>query len=180
MKNNKIKHHKKIITIQVAFIILILIAIYFLYPKVKVDTNGTLVKFGTINANVVMLSKNPDFSNPRYLDFQEKEDITFDLQPGKYYWKPSNNLISGLTKELTIDSKVGMEINNSNLKNTGNVKINITENNRGVLVGHIILEPNQEEKIENQGEYIGGQEQWKTKYKVGFSQAKIPNNSKGF
>ena len=164
MKNKKTKHHRNILIVQLAIIVLIVVAIYILYPKVNVDANGTLVKFGAINANVVMLSENPDFSNPRYLDFNEREDITFDLSPGKYYWKPSNNLISGLKRKIVINSEIGIGINRSenetNLKNIGNVKINITENKDGIMVGHIILEPNEEEEIEDKGEYTGRQEQW--------------------
>ena len=60
--------HIKIIGIQAIFLIAVLIVIYFLYPKTEVNVNENLVDFKSINANVIIISENPDFSNPRYLN----------------------------------------------------------------------------------------------------------------
>jgi hypothetical protein len=152
--------HMKVIIMQSVFLIGVLIAIYFLYPKMNVDVNGDRVRFNSINAHVVMISENPDFSNPRYIDMNEIENVSFGLNPGTYYYKASNGFISGFKKEFTIGSEVGMNLkkegNETGLVNVGNVKINVTKKG-GVMVGHIILEPEQEEKIEDSGQYIGRQ-----------------------
>lgn len=158
--------HIKIIMVQGIFLAVALIALYLLYPKINVDIDGTLVRFSSINANVVIISENPDFSNPRYLELGERKNITFDLRPGTYYWKASNNLIEGLEKEFTIESEVGMKVdikegNESKLVNIGNVKLNVTKNKEGMMVGHIILEPEESEEIENSGEYTGRQNDWR-------------------
>jgi hypothetical protein len=49
------------------------------------------------------------------------------------------------------------EGNETDLVNVGNVRINVTKKG-GVMVGHIILEPEQEEKINDSGQYIGRQD----------------------
>lgn len=139
-----------------------MVALYLLYPRTNLEINGTLVNFKSLNSNVIIISENPDFSNPRYLDVSEKKNISFDLQPGRYYWKASNSILTGWKQEFRIESEVGMEIdreeNDSELTNIGNVKINVTKNEEGTLVGHIILEPNQSQEIEDSGEFTGRQE----------------------
>ena len=115
----------------------------------------------SINANAIILSENSDFSNPRYLDLSERKNISFNLKPGKYYWKADNFIIEGLKKEFTIESEVGLNINRvenrTDLVNIGNVKINITKDDEGIIVGHVILGPEESEKIEDSGEYTGRQ-----------------------
>lgn len=156
-------NHLKIIIGQGIFLILVFTAIYFVYPKTEVLVNGNIVSFNSINANVIMISENPDFSNPRYLDLSERKNITFDLEPGKYYWKADNSIIEGLKNEFTIDSEVGLGVNRNenetDLVNIGNVKINVTKDERGIMVGHIILEPDVSEDIDDSGQYIGRQDE---------------------
>lgn len=151
--------HMKVIIMQGIFLLLVLSAVYFLYPKVNVNVEDGLVKFDSINAHVIIISENPDFSNPRYID--AGENVSFDLKPGKYYWKADNGIIESLEKEFVIESEVGMKIerdeNGSELVNVGNVKINVTKEG-GMMVGHIILEPDESEEIEDSGEYIGREE----------------------
>jgi hypothetical protein len=153
------KRTMKIVGIQFAVIIIFIIGLYILYPKIEVNVIGTNVRFRTINANVIVLSENPDFSNSRYLDFQGKNNITFNLKPGTYYWKASNGIIEGLSQEFTIESEVAMKVdiddNSTKLMNVGNVKLNVTRNKQGMMVGHIILEPSEEEEIVNEGKYTG-------------------------
>lgn len=163
-------NNKTIIIGQVIFLVVVLTTIYFAYPKTSVDIEEDYVDFKTINANVIIISENPDFSNPRYLDVGESKNLSFRLKPGTYYWKAGNNLIRGLRKKFTIESEVGMKIerkdrdeeeNESELVNIGNVKINITKTEEGVMVGYIILEPNESEKIEDKPDekYTGRQEE---------------------
>ena len=155
--------HIKIIMVQGIILALVFTVIYFAYPKTEVVVNGNFVSFNSINANVIIISENPDFSNPKYLDLSERENLSFNLNPGKYYWKADNSIIEGLKNELIIESEVGLSINKSedetDLVNIGNVKINVTKDNKGVMVGHIILEPEESEKIEDSGEYIGRQDE---------------------
>ena len=160
MEKEKTKKVKKAIIMQAVFLIAIAIALYLLYPKTRITLNGNEVNFQKINANVIVLSENPDFSNPRYLDLNEREEITFKLNPGNYYWKASNGIIEGMKEEFIIQSEVGMKVevddNGTYLENIGNVKLNVTKNKQGRMVGHIILEPSENQEIE-EGEYIGRQ-----------------------
>ena len=155
--------HKIMIAGQAIFLVLVLTSVYYFYPRAEVDVNKNWVEFKSINANVIMISENPDFSNSRYIDLSERKNMSFNLGPGTYYWKSENSLISGWKNEFTIDSEVGMMINrsgnDSGLVNIGDVKINVTKNKDGMMVGRIILEPDESEKIEDTNEtYVGRQE----------------------
>lgn len=153
--------HMMIITAQAIFLVLVLAGIYLFYPRTFVDINGNWVKFNSINAKVIMISENPDFSNPRYIDLSERKNISYNLNPGIYYWKSDNGIIEGMKHEIVIESDVGMKINKTenetDLVNIGNVKINVTKSKEGIMVGHIILEPDESEKIKDEGQYTGGQ-----------------------
>ena len=156
--------HIKIIAIQAVFLIVVLVGLYFIYPKASMELQGNSVNLKSINAHVIVLSENPDFSNPRYLEINEGENISFNLNPGTYYWKSDNGMIQGMKNKFTIESEVGLGINRENetgesdLVNIGNVKINVTKSKEGVMVGHIILEPEKSEKIEDTNEeYVGRQ-----------------------
>jgi hypothetical protein len=154
-------NHKKMFVIQAVFLLLIVTAIYFLYPKIDVEVTGNIVKFDSVNADVLILSENPDFSNPRYVEINE--NLTIPLKPGKYYWKASNGLIEGLKNKIEIKSEVGMKLDidedGRRIENIGNVKINVTKTEGGVMVGHIILEPDESEDVGNSGEYVGREEE---------------------
>jgi hypothetical protein len=164
LKNEEGKVNKNIVVViaQVGFLILVLGGLYLLYPKSDISVSGDFVKFSSINANVVLISENPDLSNPRYIDLSLNKNTSFSLSPGTYYWKADNGIISGFTNKFTIDSNVGLEINHTenetDLVNVGNVKINVTRDKNGALVGHVILSPDQASQIENSGEYIGRQD----------------------
>lgn len=159
-------NHLKIIIGQGIFLMIVLIAIYFIYPKTGLEVNGNSVNFKSINANVIMISENPDFSNSRYIEVGEGKNSSFNLKPGKYYWKSDNGIISSFKNEFEIKSEVGMMINKteneSNLVNIGNVKLKVSKSENGMMVGKIILEPSENEKIEDKNEsYTGGQGEWK-------------------
>lgn len=151
------KINKKLVIMQGIFLILILGGIYFIYPSTTINVTGNIIKFNSRNTNIILISENPDLSNPKYIDLNEFS--SFNLKPGTYYWKPANNFIKGFTQELVINSEVGMIIEDENetkLVNVGNVKLNVTKDGK-VIVGHIILDPNDEEYIEDEGKYIGEQ-----------------------
>jgi hypothetical protein len=155
------KKHMKIIMAQMIFLVVILSVVYILYPRTEIILNKDFISFNSINANVIIISENPDFSNPKYLDLSERKNISLSLEPGTYYWKSDNGVIQGLKKEFTIESEVGLNINReenkTDLINVGNVKINVTKDDKGTIVGHIILGPEESEKIEDSGEYTGRQ-----------------------
>lgn len=149
---------KKIIMIEIIFLVIIGISIFIFYPKMKIEVNGSNLNFNSINANAVLISDNAEFSDARYVEIGKGEEVNLNLKPGTYYWKASNNYLEGMKQKIEIDSEVGMKIENeSELVNIGNVKINVTKNKDGELIGHVILEPEQAEKIENETGFIGGQ-----------------------
>lgn len=159
--------HMKVIMLQLVFLVVVGVVLYILYPRTTLDVEGTSINLKSVNANVIVLSENSDFSNPRYLDVQKGEETEIELYPGKYYWKASNNYIEGLKQEFIIDSEVGMKIDtaggdeeDASLVNIGNVKINVTKGEDGGMIGHIILEPEESQEIANEeGErYTGRQE----------------------
>jgi len=154
----KMMKHKFII-LELILVVGVLSFIYFAYPKAVVNVEDDFVKFSSINANVIMISENPDFSNPRYLIFNETDEMGFRLKPGNYYWKPENNLIKGFQGEFVIDSEVGLDKVNDSLVNVGNVKLNVSKAEDGTMVGHIILEPEEVKEIEDKGEYIARQDE---------------------
>lgn len=162
MEHYKMKKHLAIILVQGLFLFLIASLVYYFYPTTNATVDKDWVNFNSINANVIMISENPDFSNPRYLDLTQRKNISLNLNPGTYYWKSDNGIIEGLRHEFVVNSEVGMKVdksdNQSNLVNIGNVKINVTRNKEGVLVGNVILSPEQYEQIEDSGSYVGRQD----------------------
>jgi len=155
------KSHTKIIIGQAILLLVVVILVYILYPRIDAIVTGDLIRFNPINAKVILISDEPEFSNPRYIEIND-EEISFNLKPGKYYWKASNGIIKGFTNEFVIDSEVSMKVdieeNNAHLVNVGNVKINVSKTKGGQMIGHIILEPEQEDMIENAGDYTGRQQ----------------------
>ena len=154
--------HKWFIVAELSFVVLIVLALLVFYPRAQIDVNGNKVSFNSINANIIIISSNPDFSNPRYVDLNDSS-ISFNLKPGVYYWKAGNSLIEGFSKEFRIESNVGLEIierdGNKELKNVGDVKINVSRTQDGRFVGRIILEPDTSQSIEDDGNYIGREDE---------------------
>jgi len=160
MKNKAMSSHVKIIGIQLIFLAAVISLIYFIYPKTSAVIDGNSVRFSG-NANIIIISENPDFSNPRYINLDENISI-INLNPGTYYWKPANRFIEGLESKFTIESEVGLKINQleneTELANVGNVRVNVTRSKDGVMIGHVILEPEEKQEIEDSGNYTGRQE----------------------
>ena len=150
--------HKKIIILQAVFIAIALLVLYFLYPKTKAEISGNAIIFDNDNAKFLIISENSDFSNARYIEISG--NLSLSLKPGAYYWKTTNGIIESIAKKLVIESEVGIKIENSEnesqIVNIGNVQLNVTKNKDGTMVGNIILEPEEKEKIENL-DYTGRQ-----------------------
>lgn len=152
--------HKVFLIVQAILIFATIIIVLIFYPRADFSLDGSKVSFSSINAEVIILSANPDFSNPRYVDVND--NVSFNLKPGIYYWKVSNDYIESFAKEFKIDSEVGLQIIEENgsqeLKNIGDVKVNVTKTKDGAFVGYIILEPNESNQI-NDGNYLGRQDE---------------------
>ncbi|MEN9626397.1 MAG: hypothetical protein RL557_725 [archaeon] len=145
---------------QIAFIMIVAGALYFVYPHVDYTLSGNVVHFNSENSHILIFSQSPDFSNPKYVNFDEGGYLK--LNAGTYYWKPANSFVTGFSKSFTIDSEAVLELRRDNgdisMKNIGNVKINITKSEGGLMVGHIILEPEQSDITEDTGTYVGGEQ----------------------
>lgn len=159
MEIKKEKHkvrHRIFIAVQFSLLFLFLGAVFLFYPRANLEINGNAVRFDSNNAEIIVISENPDFSNPRYFDIDG--NISFYLKPGIYYWKADNGIIESLGREFTVNSEVGLKIidkdSGQSLQNVGNVKVNVSKTSDGGFVGHIILEPDESSDIE-EGEYIG-------------------------
>lgn len=159
----KTNAHKIFIVVQILLVVFFAIGLFVFYPRADLEVSGNTVMFDAWNAEVIILSMNPDFTNPRYVDIEE--NVSFSLKPGTYYWKASNGILEGFEKEFEIKSEVGLEIiakgNEKELKNLGNVKVNVSRTREGGFVGYIILEPDEDSSIEDEGEYIGRQDEGK-------------------
>lgn len=147
---------KSVILIQTVFLAIALMAVYLLYPKINASVAGNTIRFETGNVNILVLSDNPEFNDSRYIAVYN--NLTINLSPGTYYWRAGNGVIWGVSHRLDVNSEVGLRLNenDSELENIGNVKVNVSRTSDGSLVGQIILEPEQAEKIEN-GTYVGRQ-----------------------
>lgn len=160
VKNKKLSKNMKIVGLQLVVLLVITVAIFMLYPRVDYSINNNFLHFNSINAHVIMISKSPDFNDTRYIDLREVKNVSINLEPGKYYFKPYNSFIEGNTKEVEIDSFVSLGLKekgeNDTLVNLGNVKLNVSKGKNGKLVGRVILDPEQFEEIdENANEYVG-------------------------
>lgn len=158
----KSRLNKKLLLAQLIFLILAFVLIFIFYPKAELDVNGSFVRFNSINSNVIVISDNPEFLNPRYIDFKDANNFSVKLNPGKYYYKSYNNLLESFDNEFEIDSVVGLDLDeyekDRELINVGNVKINVTKNSKGELIGNIELVPDETKKEDKIGdEYVARQ-----------------------
>jgi hypothetical protein len=149
---------KSIIIGQAVFLVLALSLVYIAYPKASVNISGNAALFNSESSDTIIISSNPDFSNPRYIDIGKGGNLSFNLKPGVYYWKSSNKLIEGMARKFEIISEVGLGVENDSLVNIGNVRVNVTKSKEGIMMGYIILEPDEKEKMaENNSKYEGRQ-----------------------
>ena len=152
--------HLPILVVQLLFLIVVGILLYYFYPHVDPTINGNIILFNSDNSDTIIFSKNPDFSNPKYVYFEDGKDVYVQLEPGIYYWKSSNNKLSGFENKIVILSESSLIIDRNNdtvLENVGNVKLHVTKNEAGIMVGHIILESDEHTKIADSGVYEGRQ-----------------------
>ncbi len=150
---------KIIVIVQAILIFGILLFVFASYPRISVNVLGSVVNFNSSNTKIIVISQSPDFSDAKYVEI--KENLSLRLAPGVYYWKARNNLLEGFENRFSVDSEVGLNIerenNDTELVNMGNVRVNITRDKGGILAGHIVLDPNETQTIEDEGKYVGRQ-----------------------
>lgn len=159
------KKSKTIIILQLVFILGIFFFVYFFAPQLKYPKNNAIldkkdISFEFRNANVILIDTNEDFSSPKEVDFNSLNITNILFEPGVYYWRAIGILKSPIRK-FTINSNVGLELNEENftLKNTGDVKLNISKKSSSGVSGLVILDVNVEYPIEIEANttYHGGQ-----------------------
>ena len=69
------KNHKTIILFQIVFLVVVVTGLYFFYPKVEQNVSGNIVKFHSGNSDFIIVSKSPDFSSPRFVNFEKEDDF---------------------------------------------------------------------------------------------------------
>lgn len=152
----------------IEFVVLIaFLAFFFIfmphldYPKNNEIVHNTSIEFKFRNANVIFIDDNSDFSSPREIDLSQRNVSEVIFEPGTYYWKVAGMFETNIWK-FTIPSEVGLELKNSTLKNTGNVKENVTKENieTGTVTGLSILDVQIEYPAEEENKTIYKGEQY--------------------
>jgi len=147
MKLSRIKGERKQLALQLAFSIIVFIAIILLVntsilisPRSGIHTKNTTISFGWFGLNDALVDDNPGFTSPLLIS---KNNPVAELKPGVYYWKAG---FSGLN-QLVIESEVGVAVNPALLNNETAYKIENQGNTKilvkimGLITGNIILEP---------------------------------------
>mgnify|MGYP001558794460 FL=1 len=150
--------HTHIVIAQISFLIIVGGLFYYFYPYVNQSIHGNIIFFNSENSQAIIFSKNPDFSNPKYVYF-DQEEVYVQLEPGTYYWKAANDKLSGFENTIVITSETSLIItsrdNEQILQNIGTVTLNITKNKDGIMIGTIVLEEGDVEIIDDNGVYEG-------------------------
>jgi len=151
---------KTIIVVQLIFIIGVVAFIYGFAPRLYYPTGNIVLEDGNVdfsfkNAQIILIDDNQKFVSPLEINL-ENSGANATLEPGTYYWKAVGILESSV-KELTVESRVGLEINQEKLtlRNIGNVPLNLTLENGSE--GIVILDVGVEYLINKSGDYRGEQ-----------------------
>lgn len=161
MKLDKItKIEKKVLVVETIFVFGILIYLSFSTIPVQISplSGMTIIEpdfvFEIENGDEVILSVDENFSNPVILT----EDKEVKLAPGVYYWKVKNDFRESDVSMFTVESNVALNLYRKNdsyeLRNVGNVDLNVTEKKEGIT-GGIILEINELKEVKGNATYEG-------------------------
>lgn len=139
MKHKLTNLEKKIILAEAVLVLGILIFLFFstapshIYPLQGMVVSEPDFVFEIENGEEVVLSVDKSFANPIVL--KEGADIT--LPPGEYYWKVRSKLRESDVKTFKIQGRVGLDLKekeeNYELQNSGNVGLDVTKENEGVI-----------------------------------------------
>jgi hypothetical protein len=143
---------KMMIVLQVVIVVGALSFVFLFGPKMNYPSNnaviqGRVVEFGIRNAEVILIDDNPDFSSPVKIELENSDTTNIRFEPGTYYWKTAG-IFEGGVRKFVIPSEVGLELENSSLKNTGNVPVNISKRDEAGISGLVILDVEVEHQIE--------------------------------
>ena len=111
------------------------------------------------NARELLISTNPEFTNPIIL----KKDFKINLPPGTYYWKVRGLIRESEVRNFTIKTRAEFILNESKtrykLTNLGNVILNITEKSHNKTIGELIINVGESKEVEkkNQTSFEGKQ-----------------------
>jgi hypothetical protein len=130
---------------QGIFLAFIFGGIFYFYPRTSMEIEGSKVSFSSVNSNVIIISKNSDFSDSRFLDLKEEKNISFNLEPGRYYWKSSNSVLESFSNEFVLDEHENESEHQEGIITT-DVKLKITKDEDGVLTGEVIFKPENEQE----------------------------------
>jgi len=155
------KRTKMIILVEAILVFGILGYLFFstapsqLYPLSGMIVIDNDFKFEIENSEKVMISSDKEFIDPIILS--ENDDVT--LPPGVYYWKVKGLLRESDIMNFTIQGHVALTIKGNNntyeLKNSGNVDLNVTDEE---LVKSILLEIGESEGIKNDNSTYEGEQ----------------------
>jgi len=147
MKLTRIKGKRRQLALQLAFSIIVFIAIILLVntsilisPKSGMHTKNTTISFEWVGLNDALVDENPGFTSPVLIS---KNNPVAELKPGIYYWKSG----FGRAHQFTIDSEVSISVNPALMNNDTTYKIENQGNTKilvkivGLITGNIILEP---------------------------------------
>jgi len=97
-------------------------------PLDDYETSETEVLFEIEKAEKLLIDDNIDFTTP--VEYDVREGLKIELEPGKYYWKAVGVLGSKI-RTLTIQSTVSLELKKLDgdglygVVNKGNVRLNV-------------------------------------------------------
>jgi hypothetical protein len=107
-----------------------------LAPLDDYKTSETAILFSIEKAESLLIDDNSDFTTPDEYDI--RDGLKIDLQPGTYYWKAIGVLDSSV-RTLTIQSKVSLELreiegDGYGVVNAGNIRLNVDVYNGTELI----------------------------------------------
>jgi len=163
MINKKFNLEKKIILAELILVIGFLVYLFFSFsPKQISPLNGAVIiepnfVFEIENGQEVLLSVYENFDE--YVVLDENSEVT--LAPGTYYWKVRNDFVESEIRTFTIQSHVGLNIEEgeklNKLVNSGNVDLEV-EKKTGSKVTGLILGVNEIKEVEKDNStYEGSQ-----------------------
>lgn len=130
----------QLVIIVGAFVAVMLFAPKLDYPGDRVVFEDNIIEFRFRNANVILIDDNPEFSSAQTIDL-DNDFVKIRFKPGTYYWK-AVGMFESSSQEFTIDSKVGLDLDedDSKLRNSGNVALNVSKEDEGGISGLAILD----------------------------------------
>ena len=158
------------ITLRIDLVLIIgsLVALIFLVgyvsplviaPLDNYESSEGKILFLIEKADKLLIDDNVDFTSPN--EYNIRDGLKIDLEPGEYYWK-AVGVLGSKVRKLTIESVVNLELRkiddgNYEVINAGNVRLNVNVYNGTKLVDKIKLEADEETESQGTG-FVGEME----------------------